>query len=115
MSTDLIFHVVSKRKWRELNKDGYYRPESSITDDPDLFVECVRADRINEFLNEHFRKRKNLFLLVIDKSRIVNSIKNDKEKGTVNIAQGINTDAILDKIRLDANPDGGFDLNISIE
>jgi uncharacterized protein (DUF952 family) len=115
MKSDLIFHIVSKRKWRALNKDGYYRPEGFDAEDSDEEIECITSERINEFLNSHFTKRKNLLLLVIDKSRIINRIRTEKEKGLIFVERGINTDAILDKIRIDANQDGNFDVEFDLQ
>jgi uncharacterized protein (DUF952 family) len=111
MSSDLIFHAVSKRKWRELNKDGYY-VAADADDESSGSVKCAKAANLNDYLNTHFSKRKNLLLLVIDKSRIVHRYKTDSESGMIVVERGINTDAILDKIRLDANADGRFDVDI---
>lgn len=38
MKPDLLFHVVSKRKWREFNNEGYYRITDDIENKP---IECV--------------------------------------------------------------------------
>lgn len=112
MKTDLIFHVVSRRKWPGLNKNGVYTPDS--TEDTDR-VECIHAERINSYLNNEFQGRKNLLLLVIDISRLANRYKMDKETGRVWVEKGINLDAILDKIRIDCEEDGSFDVEFKAD
>jgi uncharacterized protein (DUF952 family) len=111
MKPDLLFHVLSKRKWREYNNEGHFR---IIEDGIKLPIECVEPERLNEYMNEHFKGRKNLFVLVIVKSRVVNKIETILKDGfkVYAVTDGINTDAILDKIRIDCNDDGLFDLAV---
>ncbi|PWN07557.1 DUF952 domain-containing protein [Rhodohalobacter mucosus] len=109
LKSDLIFHVVSRRKWRDLNKGGYYKPEDFHEKE---FVECVTAGDLNSFLNDRFQGRKNLLILVIDLYRLSSRYKKHGETGRVHIMGGVNTDAILDKIRIDCNTDGSFDVEV---
>lgn len=110
MNTDLIYCPVSKRKWKEYNTGGYYRPK--IEDEEVNSIACATNDTLNDVLNELFKGRKNLLILVIDKSRLEPRIKVNKTSGSVMVEGAINTDAILDKIRIDCNDDGLFDLEI---
>jgi len=110
MSSDLIFHVVSKRKWRECYLNGTY----SISDEgtEPSAIECVRISHLNDYLNQHFKGRKNLFILVIDSSRLVRKpVFNDDSEITL-IGQEIRSEAILDKIRIDCGKEGQFDLTV---
>lgn len=107
MKSDLIFHVVSRRKWHGLNKHGIYTPE--IFKDTDK-IECVKAEELRDYLNQEFKGRKNLIILVIDKSRLTFTYYNKLETGRILVEKGINLDAILDKIRIDCEPDGNFDI-----
>ena len=109
LQAELIFHVVSRRKWRDLNKGGYYKPENFSETE---VVECVKAQDLNSFLNGQFHGRKNLLILVIDLFRLSSRYKEDPESGRVHIMGGVNTDAILDKIRIDCNRDGSFDVEV---
>jgi uncharacterized protein (DUF952 family) len=109
MQEDLIFYVVSRRKWPKLNKEGEFKPEDF---DPEKGIRCALPQHIREYLNSHFSGRKNLFLLVIDVSRLATDMKKSKGDGYVTLYQPINIDAILDKIRLDANEDGEFDISV---
>lgn len=111
MRPDLIFHVVSRRKWPSLNQGGFYRPETEKKDEK-LTIECVKAPQLNNYLNRNFKGRKNLFILVVDVSRLANRIKEDSESGYIYVDEGINVDSILDKIRIDCNKEGQFDLDV---
>ncbi|MEX0646605.1 MAG: DUF952 domain-containing protein [Balneolaceae bacterium] len=110
MSSDLIFHIVSRRKWHNLNKGGFFKPEEF---DEETGIKCVQASFLNDYLNTGYKGRKNLLLLVIDKSRLINKYSTGKSEEFIYILGGINIDAILDKIRLDCTPEGTFDIEIS--
>lgn len=109
MQDDLIFHAVSRRKWTKLNKEGTYAPEEF---DPNEGFRCALPQSLEEYLNREFKGRKNLFLLVIDVTRLATDMKKKKENGFIRIYQPVNIDAILDKIRIDANDEGKFDVNV---
>jgi len=110
MNTDLIYCPVSKRKWKEFNTEGYFRPK---VDDKEVEnINCATNETLNQLLNDSFKGRKNLLILVIDKSRLEPKLQINKETKKVEITGAINTDAVLDKIRIDCNEDGLFDLEI---
>lgn len=109
MQEDLIFHAVSRRKWTRLNKNGQFTPEDFEEEGK---IQCAVPDKLQEYLNTHFKDRKNLILLVIDVSRLATNIRKSKENGYIYLKDPINIDAILDKIRLDSNEKGEFDLSV---
>ncbi len=109
MQEDLIFHAVSRRKWTSLNNNGYFTPEDF---DPETGIKCALSGNLKTYLNEHFKGRKNLFLLVIDVSRLSTSIQKSKKDGYLFLKNPINIDAILDKIQIDSNEKGEFDLSV---
>ncbi|MDX1590450.1 MAG: hypothetical protein R3283_00725 [Balneolaceae bacterium] len=106
---DLIFHVVSRRKWRDLYTNGFYKSEDFSETQ---IVECVTAEELNSYLNKNFQGRKNLLILVIDVFRLSNRYSRNEESGRVVVEGGVNGDAILDKIRIDCNQDGEFDIEV---
>lgn len=112
MSSDLIFHVVSKRKWRECFQDGIYSTEPEDDSGEKLGIECVRIDTLNTYLNQKFKGRKNLFILVIDISRLSRKPIQGKEHELIYIGNEIRSEAILDKIRIDCGKEGQFDLTV---
>lgn len=109
MNRDLLFHVVSKRRWRDANKDGIYQPYHEESEDE---IECVWPEYLKDYLNDHFRGRKNLFILVIDVNRLPISINRQREEKIVKAGKVIYSEAILDKIRIDCGKDGQFDLEV---
>jgi uncharacterized protein (DUF952 family) len=110
LQTDLIFHVVSRRKWRDLNKGGFFQTEDF--EDTGV-INCVTSDKLNTYLNSDFKGRKNLLILVIDVFRLTNRYHFNNDNGLVEVSGGINTDAILDKIRIDCGEDGLFDIEVA--
>lgn len=112
MRTDLIFHVVSRRKWPELNKNGYYSSENS---EETGGVNCVKAEYLQNHLNQEYKDRKNLLILVIDVSRLTSKVSDKSDGKTVFIEGKVNLDAILDKIRIDCSEDGSFDISVDSE
>jgi len=109
MQDDLIFHVVSRRKWTKLNKEGTFAPEEF---DPEKGFRCALPHALEEYLNTTFSERKNLLLLVIDVTRLATDMRKTRENGYIRVYQPINIDAILDRIRIDANEDGEFDVSV---
>lgn len=111
MSKDLIFHVASKRKWRERIDRGWYRPDPGTEE---TGVLCVGAGHLRTYVNAKFAERKKAMLLVIDRARVVNPIHQDGDTGMYIVEDGINTDAILDRITLTQNEDGLYDIEVSV-
>lgn len=109
MQEDLIFYAVSRRKWPKLNKNGYFTPEEF---DAESGMKCAMPGNLQEYLNTNFKGRKNLFLLVIDVSRLATSIQKNKKENHIILHQPVNIDAILDKIKIDCNEKGEFDLSV---
>lgn len=110
MSSNLIFHALSKRKWKEFNKGGFYVPEGDKYTDG---IVCVRPGRLNEFINKNFERRRQVMLLVIDKSRLLSKLTFDKERDCFLVEDRINMDAILDKIYIKPNKEGLFDIDVT--
>lgn len=110
MSSNLIFHPVSKRKWQEFNKGGYYDPQGPKYDDG---IVCVKAEQLRNYINENFKGRRQVLVLVIDKSRLLAKSTLDKEADQFIVESRINMDAILDKIILKPNKEGIFDIEVS--
>jgi uncharacterized protein (DUF952 family) len=110
MKPDLVFHLVSKRKWKERQKSGYYRPDWK--EDEDNRVRCYYPDKIEEIANSQFADRRNILMLVIHTQRIISKVDFDEDLGEVYVDDQINLDAILDKIVLTPNEDGKYVIQI---
>jgi len=109
MQEDLIFHAVSRRKWTQLNKNGEFTTEDFEEEGK---IKCATPENLQEYLNSQFKGRRNLFLLVIDVSRLSTTIGKTKDGGYFYLKDPVNIDAILDKIRLDCNENGEFNLSV---
>jgi uncharacterized protein (DUF952 family) len=110
MSSNLIFHPVSKRKWKEFNKGGFYSPEGSKYEHG---IICLGANRLKSYINENFQGRRQILVLVIDKSRLLSKPSFDKDSERYLVENKINMDAILDKITLKPNKKGVFEIEVS--
>lgn len=112
MSSNLIFHAVSKRNWNEFNKGGYYNPVGTKYEDG---IVCVNADQLKDYINENFQGRRQVLVLVIDKSRLLPKSTFDDDKQIYLVEDRINMDSILDKIYLKPNEEGVFDIEVTEE
>lgn len=110
MSSNLIFHPVSKRKWKEFNKGGYFDPKGTKYEDG---ITCVKAPGLKTFINDNFQGRRQVLILVIDKSRLQSKFSFDKDQERYTIGDRINMDAILDKIMIKPNKEGIFDIEVT--
>jgi len=108
MKSDLLFYVVSARKWSDLTRGGLFKPEELIDSNK---ITLITAKKVNDYLNSKYQGRKNLFLLIIDIMRMEKRPKKDDD-GHYIVEDAIPVVAILDKIRLDSNKEGEFDIQI---
>ena len=114
MAHDLIFHIVEKEIFKSSVKDGEYIPESI---EEEGFIHCSTGFEINDTANRIFSDKTDLLLLIIDTKRVEVPIKYEKDpdlgKEFPHIYGPLNTIAILDKIDLEPNDEGEFDLEFS--
>jgi len=114
MIKELIFHIVSRRKWRDWTANGRYSPEVLTKSG---FIPCAYGESVGKIADRRYQGRKNLYLLVIDPVRIESkvSIEKDSDGGEEIIAihGPLNLDAIIDKILLQPDEDGFFNIRIS--
>ncbi len=107
MKSDLLFYIVSARKWSSLTRGGKFKPDELIEENK---ITLLPAEKVNSYLNSKYSGRKNLLLLIIDITRMEKRPKKLDDAYVVDDA--IPVDAILDKIRLDSNKEGEFDIQI---
>lgn len=114
MPEDLIFHIVEKRTWKNIENRGEYSPESL---EQEGFIHCSTGDQINATANRIYQGKRHLFLLIIDTNRVDAPIKYeedpDLEEKFPHIYGSLNTVAVLDKISLNPDKKGNFHLEFS--
>jgi uncharacterized protein (DUF952 family) len=114
MVKELVFHIVSRRKWRDWTANGKYSPEILAEVG---FITCAKGDSVGKIADRKYQGRKNLYLLVIDPVRIESKVTVEKDKNSddeiIAIHGPVNLDAIIDKILLQPDEDGFFNIRIS--
>lgn len=110
MSSNLIFHVVSKRQWKEFNQGGYFNPAGSRYENG---IVCVKPSQLKSYINEKFKGRRQVLLLVIDKSRLMSKTELDEDREIIMIKDRINMDSVLDKIFIKPNKEGFFEVDVT--
>jgi len=114
MQHDLIFHIVEKKSWKHIENKGEYIPE---TVEQEGFIHCSTGHQINDTANRIFKDKHHLFLLIIDSKRVEAPIKYEEDSKLgiefPHIYGPLNTNAILDKISLNPDKKGNFNLEFS--
>ncbi len=113
MKEELIFHLVSRNKWKEGQKEGMYQPEDF---EEKQYISCSDGSQIQSVANQKFKDIEDLLMLVIDPTRVnanVTYVGKESEDVEVPRIQGpINTDAVIDKIELAPNDEGEFEIQV---
>jgi len=111
MKDDLIFHFTDTETWRAHKNSGEYSPEVL---EQKGFIPCSTGYQINDTANRCFAGRAHLLLLIIDTNRVKPTIKYEENTDTgqsfPHIYGPLNLDAVLDKITLEPDESGAFDL-----
>jgi uncharacterized protein (DUF952 family) len=111
MAPELLFYLVTKRKWMENNQNGRFKPENF---DSAGSIQLISPEAIESMANSKFTGRKKVLLLVIDTNRVSGKIHKSEESGYYLLDEALNSDAILDKIELESNSEGRFEIEIEI-
>lgn len=111
---DLLFHITTRKQWKESNKDGRYLPESLDTEG---FIHASRGEQLEDTANRLFSDRNKILLLVIETSRLAPEVKfeEDPDSGEKfpHIYGPLNMDAIVDKIEVYAEKNGRFKIDFT--
>lgn len=114
MKNDLIFHITTKKGWKEYQKNGSYEPESL---EQEGFIHCSKGSQLQEIANRLFSGKRKILLLVIDVSTLRSELKYDSDEQSgeqfPHIYGPLNIDAVIDKIPVHAEQDGHFEISFS--
>ncbi len=117
MKHDLIFHLVSRQTWKDSIVNGAYHPESlTVNMEKEAKIPCCTPYQVERIANSKFSETENLYLIVIDVNRVSSNITTSEIHGQVypQINGPLNMDAVIDKILLEPDQNGLFEINIDI-
>jgi uncharacterized protein (DUF952 family) len=111
LDIDLLFTAIKDSDWKTVSESGSFKPESV---EEKGRVRCFLGDEAENIINHYFDKKDTVLLIVLDPLRIQSPIKHIKEDGFkfVAVQDAVTIDAIIDKIKLTANKQGKFTLNV---
>lgn len=114
MKDDLIFHVVKKENWKSQKKDSRYHPESL---DSDGFIHCSTGRTIEEVTNRLYKDQDDILLIIINTTLVEPEIRYENSGNSdtkyPHIYGPLNMDAVIDKIELASEDDGGYKISFS--
>lgn len=115
MKEELIFYLVPRRKWKEWQNNGNFTPP--VLSESGGQIECLRGSQVQHTVNSVFSGRKHILLLVINTSQLKPSVRYvDRGGESFPCLDGpLNLDAVIDKIALEPDEDGRFDLDIVLQ
>lgn len=111
MDIDLLFTVIEPSAFKSATTSGDFYPESF---DEKGYIRCFEGGQAEEIINNKYSSEEKLLLIVIDPLRIQDPIKKSKEDGLsfVDVQGAFSIDSIIDKIKLEKDNKGKFNLRI---
>lgn len=114
MREDILFHLCTKEEFKNHKTSNSYDPP--VLEETDL-IPCVSGPNVKEVANRLYEGQNRIFLLVIDVSTLRPQVKYIKDKETEEkfpyIKGPLNLDAIIDKIEIESEDDGTFEVSFS--
>lgn len=113
----MIYHITSRRAWRDAQQRGDYRAESLESEG---FIHCSTGTQVLPVAEKYYPGKRGLIVLVIDPALLSSELKwEPPAEGAPppGVAEGesfphvygpINLDAIARVIDLETNPDGEY-------
>jgi uncharacterized protein (DUF952 family) len=111
----MIYHITSRRAWRDAQQRGDYRVESLETEG---FIHCSTDTQVLPVAEKYYPGQRNLLVLKIDPARLSPELRWEPPSGGApppGVAEGelfphvygpINLDAIVKVFDLETNADG---------
>lgn len=72
MEAPVIYHLTTIDEWERAQDRGTYLPDAF---EKDGFIHCSNENQLEGVIKRHFPQHKNLVKLVIDPSRVLQTIK----------------------------------------
>lgn len=111
MEIDLLFTAVKQSEWSKVSADGTIGQDSAATQDE---VKLFKGNDAEKIINHYYDGTEPVLLIVLDPLRIQSPIKHVKQEGFefVAIKGSVTIDAVIDKIKLQADDKGKFSVQI---
>ncbi|HSL46019.1 MAG TPA: DUF952 domain-containing protein [Anaerolineales bacterium] len=115
----MIYHITTRKTWREALQRGEYRAESLDTEG---FIHCSTSTQVLPVAETYYKGQGSLLLLTIDPALLSSELRWEPPSGGApppGVPEGelfphiygpINLDAILKVFDLEPNPDGIYTL-----
>lgn len=114
MRHDILFHITTRDTFAEGKKSNNYEPESL---EAEGFIHCSCGDQLNDTANRLFGEFNKILLLVIDVSNLQSPLKYELDETTgqkfPHIYGPLNKDSIIDKIDIQPEDDGTYDISFN--
>jgi uncharacterized protein (DUF952 family) len=113
----MIYHITSRRAWRETMQRGEYRVESL---EAEGFIHCSTEAQVLPVAEKYYPGQRGLLVLMIDPARLSSDLRWEPPSGGTpppgvpagelfpHVYGPINLDAIVKVFDLETNPDGKY-------
>jgi uncharacterized protein (DUF952 family) len=117
----MIYHLTTRRAWREAQERGDYRAESL---EREGFVHCSTRTQVLPVAEKYYQGQHSLLLLEIDPSLLSSEMRWEPPSGGTpppGVPEGelfphvygpINLDAVVKVYDLESDPDGSYKLPV---
>lgn len=115
----MIYHITSRRTWREAQQRGDYRAESLATEG---FIHCSTNTQVLPVAEKYYPRQRGLLVLMVDPARLISELKWEPPSGDApppgvpagelfpHVYGPIDLDAIVKVFDLETDSDGRHNL-----
>jgi uncharacterized protein (DUF952 family) len=115
----MIYHITSRRAWREAQQRGDYRAESLATEG---FIHCSTSTQVLPVAEKYYPRQRGLLVLMVDPARLTSELKWEPPSGDApppgvpagelfpHVYGPIDLDAIVQVFDLETDSDGRHNL-----
>ena len=110
MNLEFIFKIIDKDAWLKAKQLGTY--SGSEKDRKDGYIHFSEEDQVEETLNKHYSKKKNLVLLRVNAFKLEHLLWEQASNGDMypHLYSPLDTSTVVDEYELPLNEDGRHEL-----
>ena len=105
-----ILHITTPAEWEQAQSQESYKADSLTSEG---FIHCSTFQQVTGVVNQWFKGKSGLLLLVIDTNKLQHELKYEDSYGHgdefPHLYGALNLDAVIDQVALEPNTDGDFD------